>query len=98
MKREKNISLEEHLRSIDSSIQPVTDDFFYTRLKGRMQQKHEFVVPFFTKPAFAISSLLLMLLVNIIVLNKQQSTDTPKNQSQIELFGKEYDLFISTPY
>lgn len=98
MKRKKNISLEEHLWSIDSSIQPVTDDFFYTRLKGRMQQKHEFVVPFFTKPAFAISSLLLMLLVNIIVLNKQQSTDTPKNQSQIELFGKEYDLFISTPY
>lgn len=98
MKREKNISLEEHLRSIDSSIQPVTDDFFYTRLKGRMQQKHEFVMPFFTKPAFAISSLLVMLLVNIIVLNKQQSTDTPKNQSQIELFGKEYDLFISTPY
>ena len=98
MKQEINISLEEHLRSIDSSIQPVTDDFFYTRLRGRMQKKHEYVMPFLIRPAFAISSLLVMLLVNIMVLNKQQSTDIPKNQSQIELFGKEYDLFISTPY
>jgi len=98
MKRKSSLPLDEHLPILNEMVEVGTDDFFYTRLKGRMQQKHEFVVPFFTKPAFAISSLLVMLLVNIIVLNKQQSTDTPKNQSQIELFGKEYDLFISTPY
>ena len=98
MNNKITISLDDHVNSINTAIQPVTDDFFYTRLKGRMQQKHEYTMPFFLKPGFVIGCLLAMLMTNMIFLNRQRAIESPNTRSQMERFGKEFDLFISTPY
>lgn len=98
----KNIQkdlVEEYLQGIDTSRQPEAGDFFYTRLKARMEKEKiqkGFTFPF--KPAWVIGGLIVLLAVNIFLLGKQTTGKNADAQSEKESFGKTYGLIISTSY
>ncbi|WP_341227054.1 hypothetical protein [uncultured Arcticibacterium sp.] len=71
-------------------------DFFYTRLKARME--NELIAkPKFNwalKPSFAIPALAFVMLINVVTIGQlvQKNDDTANNQSPIESFQSEYNL------
>ena len=96
---------EERVQSIMESlggIQPaVAPDFFYTRLKGKMQSKEVKKTFLMLRPAFITTALSLFLIVNVFSLFTMNKT--PKQglsvqsykAATIESFAKAYDLNTS---
>jgi hypothetical protein len=95
-KRVQNIM--ESLGGIQPAVAP---DFFYTRLKGKMQLGEEKRVFFILRPAFITAALSIFLIVNIfslLVMNKPQKQDFSGQNNKpttIESFAKAYDLNAS---
>ena len=92
----KNItsSLDTHLRSFDKMQEASTDEFFYTRLKARIENKEEQKNwSFPLKPVWVISVLIIMLSINSFVLIKQNKNDSNSmSPSQtIQGFAEAYD-------
>ena len=101
MKNKNNNDLvNDYLQSIDADQQPGAGDFFYTRLKARMErEKHQgsYVLP--AKPAWIIAGLAMLLLLNVFILGKSGSAKMETgSQSGLENFGTTYGLIISTNY
>ena len=96
---------EDRIESIMESlggIQPaVAPDFFYTRLKGKMQPAAEKKTIFILRPAFITAALSLFLIVNIFSLftinktTKQHFSEQTTKPATIESFAKAYDLNTS---
>ena len=79
-------------------MQPaVAPDYFYTRLKGKMQPEEKKVL-FILRPAFITAALSLFLIVNIFLLLRMNKTPeqhfTLQNNkpATIESFAMAYDL------
>ena len=97
----KNKFSESRVESIMESLggmQPaVAPDFFYTRLKGKMQPEEK-KTSFLLRPAFITVALSLFLIVNVFsLLNmnkiKIQNFSVQKNEPEsIESFAKAYDF------
>ena len=86
-------------------IQPAAaPDFFYTRLKGKMQPETGKKTFFMLRPAFITAALSLFLIVNIfslLTINKapKQSVSLQNNKPPtIESFAKAYDLNAESVY
>lgn len=101
--------VDEHLQSLLGMQENGTDDFFYTRLKGRMLARHVgggnnlpmqgWGLPL--KPVWIIGALALLLLVNSIMVTQQftskKSTATVSSTA-LQNFAEWYDQSISSPF
>src|SRR5882672_4473738 len=100
MKKDTNQRIEDILNSLDNSKKASAPDFFYTRLKARMDKESTVRRPvWILRPAFALVAVVLVLIVNVAILvrNQQKSdyiplADTEKFQS----IASEYSLNDNT--
>ena len=105
---ENNITgrFEKLMGSLDGMKKASAPDFFYTRLSGRMQKKNEIISrPVFQlKPVLLITTLALVLVVNLVSLNRfkkpsvlRESVNAEK-PATIETFAESYGLNSTTVY
>lgn len=94
--------MDEHLLSLAGMQEATTDDFFYTRLKARMEKtspQREWALPL--KPIWVIGGLTLLLTINGFILS-QQSTGKKNtvagNTSSLQSFAESYDQTITSSY
>ena len=91
-------SIMESLGGIRPAVAP---DFFYTRLKGKMQPATEKKTIFILRPAFITAALSLFFIVNVFSLltlsktSKQHFSEQTSKPATIESFAKAYDLNTS---
>lgn len=81
MNNEQNRKLEEILGSLDGVQRAETPDFFYTRLKARMEKGYEPVTSksWILRPVYAMAALVVVVLVNAVVIYNGQSQSTKEN-------------------
>jgi hypothetical protein len=100
MKKNFTPLVDEHLQSLAGMQEATTDDFFYTRLKGRMQgndTRQGWSLPL--KPIWVIGTLALLLVVNGFMLSQQFKTgQTKTTASPLQSFAESYDQTISSSY
>ena len=92
--------LDEHLKSLHGMHPAETNDFFYTRLRARMQTLQRYKgwsLPF--KPVWVLSILLIFLAVNVFILFQQfRPAATSPTSNTIQGFADAYDQSISSFY
>jgi hypothetical protein len=101
MKRNSTPLVDEHLQSLLGMQEATTDDFFYTRLKGRMQgngSRQGWSLPL--KPVWVIGTLAVLLAVNGFMLSQQFKTSKIKTaaSSTLQNFAESYDQTIVSSY
>ncbi len=99
MKKRSTPNLDEHLQVLNQMREVGTDDFFYTRLRGRLQHTSSppgWVLPF--KPVWVLGLLLILLAVNGYVLRQEQKEKRYETTYTIQEFAQLYDQTISTTY
>lgn len=97
---EQVLSIMESLGGIQPAVAP---DFFYTRLKGKMQpaEKKTF---FMLRPVFITAILSLLLIINIVSLlqtgkvPKQDATAVGSKPATIESFAAAYNMSSGSVY
>jgi len=98
MNNDRNKKIEEIMGSLDGSNKAVAHDFFYTRLKARMEKGLEPVKrPWILRPAFAFTALAVVLLVNAVVIlrgdaNKKNGIATSNESETLQSIAAEYSL------
>lgn len=99
---EKNFTplVDDHLQSIQGIQETGTDDFFYTRLKARMEKdKPQQGWNFPLKPVWIVGTLALLLAVNGFMLanqSKVKKTTSVVSTSSLQNFAQAYDQSISS--
>lgn len=75
MNNERNRKIEEILSSLDGIQRATAPDFFYTRLKARMENRQGEIQSRsrMLRPVYVIAALLLVLTINAIVLLRNQN-------------------------
>jgi hypothetical protein len=102
--QDKVLSIMESLGGIQPAVAP---DYFYTRLKGKMQPAEEKKTFFMLRPAFITTTLSLLLIINIVSL--LQTDKAPKQNSNsnaaynnkpatIESFANAYNMNSGSVY
>lgn len=99
MNNEQNKKLEDILGSLDGTKRAATPDFFYTRLKARMENGYEPAVTtksWVLRPVYAITVFLLVLLINAAVIfnGRSQSADEASitETETLQSYAAEYRL------
>lgn len=102
MKKISTPLVDDHLKSMVGMQEAGTDDFFYTRLKARMEiEKPQQGWSFPLKPVWVVSTLALLLAVNGFMLSKQlkaKKATTTASSSSLQNFAELYDQSISSSY
>ncbi len=100
--QEKVLSIMESLGGIQPAAAP---DFFYTRLKGRMQPAVEKKTVFILRPAFITAMLAILFIVNIVSLLQTDKLPKPgpgtaahSKPASIESFAAAYDMNNASVY
>ena len=93
--------VDEHLKSLEGMKEAVTDEFFYTRLRARMESgndKFQQSKSFVLKPAWTIATLLVLLVMNGYMLSKGSSAKHDQNNttSTVMQFAQSYDQTINS--
>ncbi len=99
MEKKSTPLVDEHLQSIAGMQEVGTDDFFYTRLKARMEKENS--QPgwsFPLKPVWVVGTLALLLAVNGFMLSQQHKTKAKTTTSSLQSFAESYDQTISSSY
>lgn len=100
MKIEKNNRTEEILSSLDHLKKAVAPDFFYTRLRARMEKGYEKTRTrsWVLRPAFAMAIIVVVLIINAAVLLRgNESTETAVNDTDSEQsIASDYSLNDNT--
>ncbi len=98
MKKNSTPILDEHLKLLQQMQEVDSEEFFYTRLRARMENKNDasWVLPF--KPALVLGSLLVLLLVNTFLLRSEWQGEKQESPATIQEFAKSYDQTINTSY
>ncbi len=98
----KNRKIEEILGSFDNVQRAPAPDFFYTRLKSRMEK--EILQPAgkrprVLRPVFALAALVLVLLINAaVILKGNAGTETTTGDTDTsQYFAAEYNLNDNNP-
>ena len=105
MNTERNKRIEEALNSLDGCKKATAPDFFYTRLRARMEREliknknRNWVL----RPVYIVSALFLVLAVNVFVLlsgrDETTTTAADNNESFQQSIAAEYNLNdINTVY
>ena len=88
--------INEILESLDGLKKATAPAYFYTRLKARMEREQEAKLKrhWMLRPAYAIITLVLVLLVNAaVILQKQESTEPAMDDTELMTsFAAEYSL------
>lgn len=95
--------LDEHLQSLQGIKEIGTDDFFYTRLKARMEktsQSNNWYFPL--QPKLLTSTLILLLALNIVIQFGNAGANSLENKEDAEEslydFAKALDLANSSSF
>ena len=100
MNKNSNSLLEEHLQVLDEMQEVGIDDFFYTRLRARMEAKNggeEW--GFKLRPSLAIAALSLLLVLNGFLLFQYAKNDKKQDSAySIQRFATDYNQSIETIY
>lgn len=97
MKKKKQPSLEEHFPVLNELVEVGTDDFFYTRLKGKIENRTEntsWSLPL--RPSWIVGLLLLLLAANCFTLLNRNTGNNSTDQDTLESLAKNYDQVIYT--
>jgi hypothetical protein len=98
MNNDRNNKIEDILGSLDGSPKASTPDFFYTRLKARMENGFEPAVKksWVLRPAFALTVLGAVLLINAVVILRgdanKDNTNTTNDSETLQSIAAEYSL------
>lgn len=98
MNNKRNNKIEDILESLDGNQRASVPDFFYTRLKAKMEKGNEQVVhkSWLLRPAYAIAALVIVLLINAAVIFKGGNTNkqvTPAVETEtLQSIAAEYSL------
>jgi len=100
MKNTSTALLEDHLQLLDNMQEIGTDDFFYTRLKARMEARNAGEEwGFMLRPTMAIAALSLLLVLNGFLLFQFSSTEKSKAEGySIQRFAADYNQSINSIY
>jgi len=97
MQDDRTYRTEQILNSLDGCERAAAPDFFYTRLKARME--NELVTPArrsFLKPAYVLAGLIVILFINIavVLMSGQQTETTVTGETDIsqQTLASEYSL------
>lgn len=86
---------EQTLHAISNLKEIGAPDFFYVRLKARMENDiNSSKMDFFTKPAILFCALCFFLFLNIMMLIKESDMDHKDKNQNIELLAASYDQTI----
>ncbi len=100
MNEHSNHLLEDHLHLLNNLEEVGTDEFFYTRLRSRIEaRKAGEEWGFVVRPAMAIAALSLLLVLNGFLFLQRPTTE--KDQSEgysIQHFAADHDLSINPIY
>lgn len=96
MENKRNNSTDEVLNSLDGIQRATMPDFFYTRLKARMENGVQPVKQssWALRPVYAMAALVLVLIINVAVIFKSKDTKesiSPDIES-IQSIAAEYNL------
>ncbi len=103
MDNNRNKQVEEILGSLDGNQRAAVPDYFFTRLKARMERSFEQEQTpeksWLLRPAFAITALAVVLLINAFVILKDDATkDKSTNEVEtIQSIAAEYSLNDNSP-
>lgn len=96
MKRNSTSLVDEHLQSLQEIQEVGTDEFFYTRLRARMegQESNGWNLPM--RPVWVIGTLALLLVLNGFMLqsNFKSKKQSENSSSSIQKFAEAYDQDI----
>ena len=97
MDNKRNSTTDEVLDSLDGIQRATMPDFFYTRLKARMEKGYVPASPrsWILRPAYAVAALLLVLIINAAVIFKNRETKAGSGNPEIESLqsiAAEYNL------
>lgn len=105
MKEDRHIKqqVEQTMQSLDGIKRAQTDDFFYTRLEKRLEDRKETAIFSISKMRLsaAVAALFALILLNVLtVLEYDQSFGTKKTEQaqNLEAFAEEYLLEVPTIY
>ena len=90
MNTQKENKINEILNSLDGCTQATAPDFFYTRLKARMEKEAAPAARTFwtLRPAYAFAGMALILLVNILAVYNKSTAD--ENVATVETDSFQY--------
>lgn len=98
MSTQKENRIEEILSSLDGVKRAPAPDFFYTRLKARMEKGFEPAVARkrVLYPAYALIAVVAVVLLNAVIMfskNTSSSTDTALNETEnLQSIAAEYNI------
>lgn len=105
----QELQIEEVINSLQNISRAEAPPFYYTRLHARMLKTKEptfmlQLLGILTRPAFAISTLSLFVLLNAVAIttvlkdSRGVAEHLTANDGSLQSFVKEYDLSVSTLY
>ncbi|HQU56774.1 MAG: hypothetical protein R2796_06775 [Chitinophagaceae bacterium] len=96
----KKDHIEEILGSLDNVQRATAPDFFYTRLKARMEKGLEEPVQksWTLRPAFILVTLLLVLALNAFVIFKGNASLSSSDNDTMQSIASDYSLNSSITY
>ena len=103
MDNKRNNRIEEVLSSLDGSKRSAAPDFFYTRLRARMQREltKNNSRNWQLRPVYIVSALFLVIAINLFVFlrGQNETTTADNNESVQQSIAAEYSLNdINTVY
>ena len=102
MNNQKNRNLEDILSSLDGSQRASVPDFFYTRLKARMEKGLNRNEPksWVLRPVYALAGFALLLIVNAVVILQKDNVNTENNMETVsaQTIAAEYVLNDNSIY
>ncbi len=101
MKTDYDKKTDEILSSLDNIQKAEAPDFFYTRLKARMDRESEVpsTRPWILRPVYTLAALVIVLLVNAFVLFKENDAkQTTTTVDPMQSIAAEYNLNDNSLY
>lgn len=95
MNQEREHNLNEILNSLDGCTRATAPDFFYTRLKARMERDivPASPAPWMLRPSLAFAGMAIILLINVVaVFNRPSGTDESADADTFQSLATEYRL------
>lgn len=101
MKSEKNKQIDEIIGSLDNIQKAAAPNYFYTRLQARMENELLSKRPksLVLRPAYILSVLLLVLVINAVAILKGSSTESATADSDtMQSIAAEYKINSNLTY
>lgn len=96
MNNDRNKKIEDILGSLDNHPKAGVPDFFYTRLKARMEAGVEAPVvkrSWVLRPVFALTALVAVLVINaFVIFQKNNSPENNNDADTLQSIAAEYSL------